>query len=137
LSGCFLGNNPAYREISSFTFAIRRQVSKTTKPIIGGILTIISGALGILGTISYAIGLGDVGSGFAKGDMPPFVPSIIFGMPIPSLIIALLALVGGIFAIRRKKWQWSLTGSIAAALSLILLGIPAIVLIAISKDEFV
>jgi len=112
-------------------------MSKTKKPIIGGILTIISGALGILGTISYAIGLGDVGSGFGKGDMPPFVPSIIFGMPIPSLIIALLALVGGIFAIRRKNWRWSIAGSIAAALSLILLGIPAIVLIAISKDEFV
>jgi hypothetical protein len=111
-------------------------MSKTKKPIIGGILTIISGLLGILGIISYAIGLGDVGSGFAKGDMPPFVPSIIFGMPIPSLIIALLALVGGVFAIRRKQWRWSLTGSIAAALSLILLGIPAIVLIALSKDEF-
>lgn len=112
-------------------------MEKTNKPIIGGILIIISGALGILGIISYAIGLGDVGSGFAKGDMPPFVPSIIFGMPIPSLIIAFLALVGGLFAIRRKRWRWSLTGSIAAALSLILLGIPAIVLIAISKDEFV
>jgi hypothetical protein len=112
-------------------------MKKTKRPIIGGILTIFSGALGTLGIISYAIGLGDVGSGFGKGDMPPFVPSIIFGMPIPSLIIALLALVGGIFAIRRKRWRWSLTGSIAAALSLILLGIPAIVLIAISKDEFV
>ena len=112
-------------------------MEKTKRPIIGGILTIFSGALGALGIISYAIGLGDVGSGFGKGDMPPFVPSIIFGMPIPSLIIALLALVGGIFAIRRKRWRWSLTGSIAAALSLILLGIPAIVLIAISKDEFV
>ena len=112
-------------------------MKKTKRPIIGGILTIFSGALGTLGIISYAIGLGDVGSGFGKGDMPPFVPSIIFGMPVPSLIIALLALVGGIFAIRRKRWRWSLTGSIAAALSLILLGIPAIVLIAISKDEFV
>ncbi|MFC2004593.1 hypothetical protein ACFLUY_00025 [Chloroflexota bacterium] len=111
-------------------------MSKTKKPTIGGILSIISGVLGMLGIISYAIGLGDVGSGFAKGDMPPFVPSIIFGIPIPAAIIALLAMVGGILAVLRKRWQWALTGSIAAALSLIILGIPAIVLIALSKDEF-
>ena len=111
-------------------------MSKTKKPIIGGILTIISGALGMLGIASYSIGFGDVGSGFGKGDMPPFVPSIIFGMSIPALIIALLAVIGGIFALRRKNWRWSLAGSIAAVLSLIILGIPAIVLIALSKDEF-
>ena len=111
-------------------------MSKTKKPIIGGILTIFSGALGMLGIASYSIGLGDVGSGFGKGDMPPFVPSIIFGMSIPALIIALLAIAGGIFAVLRKRWRWSLTGSIAAALSLIILGIPAVVLIALSKDEF-
>jgi hypothetical protein len=96
----------------------------------------ISGALGILGTINYWIGLGEAGSGFGKGDIPPFVPSIIFGMPIPSLIIALLALVGGIFALLRKKWTWSLICAIAAALSFILLGIPAIILMALSRDEF-
>ena len=96
----------------------------------------ISGALGILGTISYWIGVGEAGSGFGKGDMPPFVPSIIFSMPIPSLIIALLALVGGIFALLRKKWTWSLICAIAATLLFILVGIPAIILIALSRDEF-
>ena len=113
-----------------------RPANKTRKPKIGGILTIFSGALGLLGIVSYSIGLGDVGSGFGKGDMPPFVPSIIFGMPIPAIVIALLAIVGGILAVLRKRWRWSLTGSIAAVLSLIILGIPAIVLIALSKDEF-
>ena len=111
-------------------------MSKTRKPIIGGVLTICSGLLGLLGIASYSIGFGDAGSGIGKGDMPPFVPSIIFGMSIPAIIIALLALLGGILAIRRKQWRWALAGSIAAALSLIILGVPAIVLIAISKDEF-
>jgi len=96
----------------------------------------ISGALGTLGIMSYWIGIGGAGSGFGKGDIPPFVPSIIYGMPIPSLIIALIALVGGIFALIRKRWTWSLVATIAAALSFILLGIPAIVLIALSRDEF-
>jgi len=111
-------------------------MTRTKKPIIGGILTIISGLLGLLGIASYAIGLGAAGSGFGKGDMPPFVPSIIFGMPIPAVLIALLAIVGGILSVLRKRWRWSLAGSIAAALSLIILGIPAVVLIALSKEEF-
>ncbi len=111
-------------------------MNKTKKPIIGGALAISSGLLGLLGTASYSIGFGEAGSGIGKGDMPPFVPSIIFGIPILAIIIALLAIVGGIFAIMRKRWRWSLTGSIAAALSFIFLGIPAIVLIALSKDEF-
>lgn len=103
--------------------------------MIGGILTIISGILASSGAINYAIGFGDV-RGLGKGDIPPFVPSIIFGVPILSIIIAILALIGGVLAMRRKKWGWSLAGSIAAALSFILLGIPAIILVALSKDEF-
>ena len=109
---------------------------KTKRPIIGGILTILSGLLGTVGIISYSIGLGDPGSGIGKGDMPPFVPSIIFGMSIPAIVIAILAVIGGVFALMRKRWRWSLAGSIAAALSLIILGIPAVVMIALSKDEF-
>ena len=110
-------------------------MKKTRKPIIGGILAIVSGVLGLLGTINYTVGFSDI-SGLSKGDMPPFVPSIIFGMPVPSIIIAVLALVGGVFAITRKRWRWALASAIAATLSLILLGIPAIILIALSKDEF-
>ena len=108
---------------------------KTNKPMIGGILTIISGILASLGAINYAVGLSDAG-GISKGDIPPFVPSIIFGVPILSIIVGILALIGGVLAMRRRKWQWSLAGSIAAALSFILLGIPAVILITMSKDEF-
>ena len=111
-------------------------MNKTKKPIAGGVLTIISGLLSLLGIASYSIGFGEPGSGIGRGDMPPFVPSIIFGMSIPAAVIALLALVGGILAILRKQWRWALAGSIAASLSLTILGIPAIVLIALSKDEF-
>ena len=111
-------------------------MKKTSKPIIGGILTIFSGTLGSLGIINYWVGIGDLGRGFGKGDIPPFVPSIIFGMPIPSLIIALLALAGGVFALKRKEWTWSVICAVAAALSFIVLGIPAILLVTLSKDEF-
>jgi len=110
-------------------------MQKTKKPKIGGILTIISGTLASLGAVNYAIGFSDV-SGLGKGDIPPFVPSIIFGVPILSIIIGVFALIGGVLSMRRKKWGWSLAGSIAGTLSVLPLGIPAIILIALSKDEF-
>ena len=110
-------------------------MEKTKKPIVAGILAIISGVFGLLGAINYSIGIGDV-SGLGKGDMPPFVPSIVLGMPIPSIIIAILALVGGIFALQRKRWKWALAGSIAALLSFFLGGIPVIILVALSRNEF-
>jgi len=111
-------------------------MKKTSKPKIGGILTIISGILASLGAVNYAVGFGNV-PGFGQGDIPPFVPSIIFGVPILSIIIGTFALIGGILALLRKKWRWSLAGSIAGALSVLPLGIPAIIFIALSKDEFV
>jgi len=57
-------------------------------------------------------------------------------MAIPTLIIAILALVGGIFAVLRKQWGWTLAGSIAAILVFLPLGIASTVLAAQSKNEF-
>lgn len=112
-----------------------RPSKKTNKPLLAGILTIFSGLLASFGALNYAIGFSDI-SGLGKGDIPPFVPSIIFGVPALSIVIGILALIGGILSIRRKNWGWSLTGSIAATLSVLPLGIPAVILVAMSKEEF-
>ena len=111
-------------------------VKTTNRPLIGGILAVLSGALGGLGVLNYWIGFGAEGSGFGKGDIPPFVPSIIFGLSVPALIIAATAVVGGVFIMRRMKWRWAMIGTIAAAASFIPLGVPALVLVVMSQDEF-
>ncbi len=110
-------------------------MKKTSKPIIGGILTLLSGALAIFGAMNYAVGFSN-SPGFGKGDIPPFVPSIIFGVPLMAIVIGVLAMAGGILAVRRKRWKWALAGAIAGTLSLLPMGIVAIVLVAISRDEF-
>ena len=110
-------------------------MKKTRRPINGGILTLLSGAMAIFGAMNYAVGFFD-SPGIGKGDIPPFVPSIIFGVPLMSIVIGIVAVIGGILAMRRKRWKWALTGAIAGALSLLPLGIPAVILIAISRDEF-
>ena len=113
-------------------------MEKTNKPTVAGIFNIITGALGIIGAISIFVGFGVVTGalGIPTGYIPEFVPGIVLGTGIFTLIVAVLALIGGIFAVQRKQWGWALAGSIAAIFSLIILGIPAVILVAISKNEF-
>ena len=110
-------------------------MKKTNRPRNGGILTVLSGTFASLGAINYDIGLIPA-SGFGEGDIPPFVPSIIFGVPILTIVLGILALAGGVLCMRRKKWRWSLAGSIAATLSVLPLGLAAVILVALSRDEF-
>ena len=113
-------------------------MEKTNKPTTAGILNIIAGVLGLIWAICLFIGFGVVSGaiGIPTGYIPGFVPGIVLSMAIPATVIAILALVGGIFAMQRKQWGWALAGSIAAIFAFLPLGIPAIILTAQSKNEF-
>jgi hypothetical protein len=50
-------------------------------------------------------------------------------------IIALFPIVGGIYALRRKKWWLALAGSIVSLIFFVL-GILALIFVLYSKDEF-
>ncbi|MBA7611193.1 hypothetical protein ES703_18412 [subsurface metagenome] len=73
------------------------------------------------------------------------------------MVIAVLPIIGGIYALKRMEWRWALTGSICSAIGFLcavfefyiiflgvsyiyawfgVLGIPAIIFTALSKDEF-
>jgi len=114
-------------------------MEKTSKPIVTGVLDIVAGILGLIWAISLFIGFGVTGGIIdilGIGHIPEFLPGLILGMAIPALIIAILALIGGVFALQRKWWGWALTGSIFAILAFLPLGIAAVILVAQSKDEF-
>ena len=123
-------------------------------PKAAGVLNIISGATHLLGAIFILIfgWLGDgilnilwyglVGTLFWQRiwALDPFVyplPQELQGTAaIPVMILSILAIVGGICALKRKAWRIALTGSICAALVTWFLGIPAIILTVILKKEF-
>lgn len=111
-------------------------MKKTAKPIIGGTLAIASGGLKILtllGLIFVSIFV-PVGRGWFNS---PILSAIL--LPVISLIVislAVLAVVGGIYALHRKKFRLAVAGSIAAFLPFSLLGLAAILLIALSQNEF-
>ena len=114
-------------------------MEKTSKPIVTGILNIIVGAIGILVIIGSFICFSVVGEAWNIPGMvaiPGFVLGIGFGAFFVTLVIAILVLVGGIFAVQRKLWGWALTGSIAAIYVFFPVGIATTILVAISKNEF-
>ena len=107
--------------------------NKTWKPITGGILSIIAGVVGaIIGVVAVAAG------GLIA--VIPVTPEIlgeffwIFG--VASIILGIVAIIGGIFACGRTKWSLALAGSICSLFCVWFLGIPAIILVAIGKREF-
>lgn len=116
---------------------------RTSRPLIAGILLIIAGMEGIImGGILAALGgtfaasMGGLPGGEEFGVLF-VVCGIIF------MIFGILALIGGIMSATRKNWTIALVGSIFGlfCLGLIffeasILSLVALILIAISKDEF-
>jgi hypothetical protein len=113
------------------------------KAKIAGILSIISGAFGVLGLGWAFLGLFLFGAMFRGGFMPYSsqprevfiiitVVYLIFG--ICSLVLGVLAIIGGIFALKKKRWGLALAGAIAGTVTFFPCGIPAIVLISMAKQ---
>jgi hypothetical protein len=104
-------------------------MEKTWKPTVGGILAIIAGVLQVIfGTIG-ATGVGLVGGIIGMGWL-----SVIFA---PLIVLGIVAIVGGIYALRRNVWGLALAGSICALIGpWFILGILAIIFVALGKGEF-
>lgn len=111
-------------------------MEKTWKPVVAGILNIVSGAFSfvvlallILGVIVFAFA-GDLDLPMRMG------PAFLSVIAVPLLAAEILAIVGGIFSLKRVKWGWVLAGSIAALFLVWPLAIAAIVLTVLSMNEF-
>ena len=111
---------------------INQGIHKSAKLVAAGILNIVAGGCHILGAIG--LGIGGVIFGSISGF---FIPAFLVSfLALPMLIVGVLSIIGGIFAIQRQRWGWALAGSIATLVTSSLLGLAAIILLAISKDEF-
>ena len=117
----------------------------TWKPIVAGILNIITGIINLFGMF-VVIGLltafgGGILSIIRIADMMPiWLSGMVHGvLIITAILLAVLSslpLIGGVYAIQRKAWSLALTGSVVAILSIPPLGIVATVLVSLSKNEF-
>jgi len=97
------------------------------KPVLGGLLSMISGLVG--GVIVNPIVF------FLVFNIDWSVETALL-LIIPSVTCGALAVVGGFFAIRRKRYRMALLGAMMAIPSLLFLGVPAFVFMATSRSEF-
>ena len=122
-------------------------VQKTWKPTVAGILIIVGGALKILGSIAVLIGIMffiPVATSVGLGPIPEMEHWLIPGVLQTILVIAtvflliagIIPIIGGIYALQRKKWGLALAGSIVGIFGSFILGILATIFIAMAKDEF-
>ncbi len=118
----------------------------TNNARVGGILTIVSGAFGVLWFVWTLFAILMMRFIFS-------MPSTPFGSPFPAefftlmtifysafgiffLLIGVLSAVGGIFALKKKHWGVALAGAIAGSVNFFLCGVPAIIFVTLAKPEF-
>ena len=112
-------------------------LQKTWKPVVGGVCGIVAGAAGVL--VGAAIGAFGAWWPFLMPHMNPWTACSGFGLlGWPLLILGIVAIVGGIFAIQRRLWGLALAGSICAVLILpaFVLGVLSVVFVALGRSEF-
>ena len=85
-------------------------MQRTWKPIAAGILCIIAGAVFVVPGIVLSIA---------------FFPYMWLGAFV--IIPGIMPIVGGIYALRRRRWRLALTGSILTLLGSVILGIYGII----------
>ena len=66
----------------------------------------------------------------------PLVSTILIILLVLSIIETVFPIVGGVFALQRRKWGWALVGSIISILGVFPLGIASTIFVIIAKDEF-
>ncbi len=105
-------------------------MQKTWKPTAAGVLAIVGGALNLLVALSISL--------FVPVAAPFRLAAISVGFLAGLfLVTGIVALIGGIFALQRKHWGFSLAGAICALMPpATLLGILSTVFVALSRDEF-
>jgi hypothetical protein len=111
-------------------------------PKVAGILDIVAGSFGVFLSCIMALWFGFISYFIPSGtaefhDFPgSFVAIFIIPWVIFMLAAGILAIVGGIYALKRKMWRLALAGSIAAFFGSSPLGVAAIIFTALSKSEF-
>lgn len=117
-------------------------MTTSNSPIVAGVLSIISGVIGIF--IGVTLILFSVFFIYIESfpmDIPhdfPFVllqvVSMVWGIIL--LILAIAAIIGGIYALQRRLWGLALAGSIVSMMIFFPTGIPAVIFVSLAREEF-
>jgi hypothetical protein len=117
-------------------------MDRSWMPTTAGILNIISGAMKLFGGLGLIIfaGFSSMWGGqmMSNYNMPVGLMAGLMGFGgFVILILGVVSIIGGIFALRKKLWGMALAGSITSVLGgNLLLGVAAIVFVVMGKKNF-
>jgi hypothetical protein len=123
----------------------------TNNAKVGGVLSIVAGAFGVLWLLFF-IGMAivmlfvtnrfgyDYNYYYYESSSPDAFLAVMAGIYIVLGVffaaLGALAIVGGVFALRKRHWGWSLAGAIGGTLLFLPCGIPAVIFVSLGKGEF-
>ena len=116
---------------------------KSSTPVAGGVLLLIGSLVGLIFWAYYSFVVGSVGGMFSFIPGMSEATTILLICGAIGIIFSIVGLLGAVMAIQRKKWVVALVGSILCLFTLgfffvsSILGLIALILIAISKNDFV
>ena len=119
-------------------------MEKAWKPTVAGILNIIAGVIYLICFVGVIIAIFAIGSETYIWKLAPEIFPIAIGSvqtifiiaAVFTAIVGILSLLGGVYSVQRKNWGLALTGSIASIFGTMVLGLLAIIFIAMSRDKF-
>ena len=115
-------------------------MKKTAMPATAGSLSILAGIANMFVAFLLFLGMlviqGAIGFVAVPFWVPVNVPAVLFLLSVPFVAASVLAFVGGIYAIQRRKWGLALAGSVAAFFPCGIFGLMSVILLILSRDEF-
>lgn len=116
-------------------------MDRSWMPTVAGVLEIVSGVVALLGALALILA-GSVATIVpelteAPGDDLPLalVSGIIWALVALCLVAAVLAIVGGVVALRRSGWAWPLVGAITALFAAMPLGLLALIFVVLAEPD--
>jgi hypothetical protein len=109
-------------------------MERTWKPTTAGVLGILAGAIAVIMGLVVAVAGGILGT--VLGVFVPFIGGAVAGIFAIPVILGIVAIIGGVYAVKRRSWGFALAGSICALFCVFFLGIPAIIFVILGKPEF-
>lgn len=123
---------------------------RTRKPVVAGILSILAGTVAVGGGIAIILVGGGL-TGLQMGTWADYLaggfPASLSGATILSPLLlgslgavlapsGILSIVGGAESIRRRHWKLALAGCLCATAVIPVVGLPAVLLVIVSRSEF-
>lgn len=110
---------------------------KTVMPLVGGILILVGGVITLLWGVALA---GSVGALDALNPVDveavDLVSDLLTACGVILLILGLVGVLGGVFAIMRKHFGLAILGGIFALPGFFIPALIGLILVGMSKDEF-